>query len=174
MSKTVLVKVVERKNPTKLTEPGKFYASAVTTGEKNIEELAEEIESSCTVTSQDIVAVIEALRKRIIIGLQNGEIMRLGNIGYFRLSIGSMGAAKKEDFNVNCIKRAKILFTPCSTLKDMLKTLNFEISKGASTAESKDAGNGSTGNESGGSTGGNSGSTGNEGGSTGGDDMPGA
>lgn len=165
MSKTVSVKVVERKNPSKLTEPGKFYASAVTTGEKNIEELAEEIESSCTVTSQDIVAVIEALRKRIIIGLQNGEIMRLGNIGYFRLSISSTGTAKKEDFNVNCIKRAKILFTPCSTLKDMLKTLNFELNKGTTTAESNDSENGSTGNE--------SGSTGNEGGSTGGDDMSG-
>lgn len=145
----------------------------MTTGEKNIEELAEEIESSCTVTSQDIVAVIEALRKRIIIGLQNGEIMRLGNIGYFRLSISSTGTAKKEDFNVNCIKRAKILFTPCSTLKDMLKTLNFELNKGTTTAESNDSENGSTGNESGGSTGDDSGSTGNEGGSTGGDDMSG-
>ena len=138
MSKTVLVNVVERKNPAKPTEPGKFYASALTTGEKNIEELAEEIESSCTVTSQDIVAVIEALRKRIIIGLQNGEIMRMGNIGYFRLSIGSKGTVTKNEFNVGCIKKAKILFTPCSSLKDMLKTLNFELNKGVA-AENKTA-----------------------------------
>ena len=172
MSKTVLVNVVERKNPTKPTEAGKFYASAVTSGEKTIEEIAEEIESSCTVTSQDIVAVIEALRKRIIVGLQNGEIIRLGNIGYLRLSVGSKGTAKKEDFAISQITRAKILFTPCSTLRDMLKTLSFEINKGATAADAS----GTSGTSSGTSGGTSSGtSSGTSGGTSGGsDDMAGA
>lgn len=132
MSKTVLVNVVEKKNPSKRTEPGKYYASLITGGEKNIEELAEEIEASCTVTSQDIVAVIEALRKRIIIGLQNGEIMRLGNIGYLRLSLLSKGAETKEGFSVANITRARILFTPCVSLKKMLKTLSYEVQRAGS------------------------------------------
>jgi len=164
MSKAVLINVVEKKNPSKRSEPGKFYASALTSGEKSIEEIAEEIEGSCTVTSQDIVAVIEALRKRIIRGLQNGEIMRIGNIGYFRLSICSQGTVKKEDFNVNCIKRAKILFTPCTTLRDMLKTLNYELNKGTATVPDATTDTGTD------NTSGNTGGTG----GTGGGDMAGA
>ena len=58
--------------------------------------------------------------------LKEGQIVRLNDLGSFRIAIGSSGADAEDKFNAAMITKARIVFTPCKALKDMLKTLSYK------------------------------------------------
>ena len=49
-----------RKNPSRITEQGKFYAHAQAYGEMYFDSLCENVNARCTVTKADVSAVIES------------------------------------------------------------------------------------------------------------------
>ena len=125
MSRTVNYTVIPRINPRdRETEP-KFYGSVKTSGDINIREMADRIQQSCTVTKADVYAVLVALEDVISESIQKGEIVRLMDIGTFRVGISTKGALKEEDFNDALIKKTRILFRPGSVLQNAIANLNF-------------------------------------------------
>lgn len=104
----------------------KFYANPVYTGEITLEQLTEKIEKISTVSGADIRAVLYALVDVIPAELANSQIVRVGDLGSFRVSIGSEGKEKQEEVTAHCIKSSKILFTPGAKLKAMQNNLKFE------------------------------------------------
>ena len=170
MSRTVTYSVSPRVNPQKKDEAPKFYAQVQANGDCTIREMAERIQASCTVTKADVYAVLVALEDVIIEALQNGEIVRLGDLGSFQIGISGKGAPTEEEHTSALIKKARINFRPGGVLSSILGSLNFSkvaLKKAASAGNDEDT----EGNENGGTgTGGNTG--GNTGGSddTGGDD----
>ena len=125
MARTVNYTVIPRINPRdRETEP-KFYGSVKTSGDINIREMADRIQQSCTVTKADVYAVLVALEDVISESIQKGEIVRLMDIGTFRVGISTKGALKEEDFNDALIKKTRILFRPGSVLQNAIANLNF-------------------------------------------------
>ena len=125
MARTVTYTVVPKINPRdRETEP-KFYGNVKSTGDINIREMAERIQGSCTVTKADVYAVLVALEDVIAESIQKGEIVRLMDIGTFRVGISTKGALKEEDFNDALIKKSRILFRPGSVLQNAIANLNF-------------------------------------------------
>ena len=125
MSRTVNYTVIPRINPRdRETEP-KFYGSVKTSGDINIREMADRIQQSCTVTKADVYAVLVALEDVISESIQKGEIVRLMDIGTFRVGISTKGALKEEEFNEALIKKTRIIFRPGSVLQDALAHINF-------------------------------------------------
>jgi len=57
---SVKYSVVMRKNPSRITEQGKFYAHAQAYGEMYFDSLCENVNARCTVTKADVSAVIES------------------------------------------------------------------------------------------------------------------
>jgi hypothetical protein len=55
-----------------------------------------------------------------------GKSVSLGELGTMRVSIGSKGVEKPEEFVVGMIEGAKIIFTPGVELKKQLTNLTFE------------------------------------------------
>ncbi|MFB9120219.1 HU family DNA-binding protein [Bergeyella porcorum] len=104
----------------------KFYASPVYTGEITLEQLTERIEKISTVSGADIRAVLYALVDVIPAELANSQIVRVGDLGSFRLSIGSEGKEKEEEVTASGIKSSKIIFTPGSKIKAMQNNLKYE------------------------------------------------
>ena len=104
----------------------KYYAIAVSSGEHSLLKLSTYISKATTVNKADVLAVLSSLVEFMIIELSDGAIIRLGELGSLRLSLHSKGMDSKEDVNASCIKKATIVFTPGSELKDTLKTLSFE------------------------------------------------
>ena len=104
----------------------KFYASSITDGEVDIEGLTKQIEKISTVSGADIRAVLYSLVDIVPDILADGKIARIGEIGYFRVSISSNGHDTAEEVNGSSVKSSKILFTPGPKLKSMLKTLDFK------------------------------------------------
>lgn len=141
MGRFVTFSVVKRKNPIDKDAPAKFYAQAQSSGDVDVVEMSDRIERACTVNSADVLAVLKALEDEIIVGLQKGEIVRLGSIGTFQVGLRSGGADKEEDFKSVLIKKARVNFRSGKRLRDMLKILEYgKVSTRAAKAPAGEGG----------------------------------
>jgi predicted histone-like DNA-binding protein len=104
----------------------KFYASPISVGDSDIDVLTSRIEKISTVSGADIRAVLYALVDVMTEELAEGRIVRIGELGNMRVSLSSEGEVKPGDVTAGNITNSRILFTPGSRLKNMLKTLTFE------------------------------------------------
>lgn len=104
----------------------RFYASAQTTGNLGIEELTGQIERISTVSGADIRAVLYSIVDVVPQLLSNGNIVSIGDLGTFRVSISSEPSDTAEEVTAANIKKAKILFRPGKKFSSMLKTLNYK------------------------------------------------
>ena len=125
MARSVTYSVVPRVNPRDKEAAPKFYAQAQARGDVNIREMATRIQGSCTVTKADVYAVLVALEDVIMEALQNGEIVRLGDLCTLQVSLSGKGAVTEEDYTADLIKRAKINFRPGTVLANALASLSF-------------------------------------------------
>ena len=103
----------------------KYYPAPVMEGEMNIESLTKAIEKISTVSGADIRAVLYALVDVSIDGLERGAIIRMSDLGNFRISLKTEGKATPEEVNASCVKKAGIIFTPATRLKTMLNNLKY-------------------------------------------------
>ena len=125
MARSVTYSVVPRYNPTEKGTPPKYYAQAQARGSVSIREMAERIQSSCTVNKADVYAVLVALEDVIAEALQNGEIVRLGELCTLQVSLSGKGALTEDDFNESLIKRSKVNFRPGRVLSNALASLQY-------------------------------------------------
>jgi len=115
-----------RKNPQDITAPEKFYAAAISNGEVDMEKLSELIAYQTTLTPPDIYAVLMALEHNAISQLEEGKIVKLGNLGTFRVSISSQGVDTAEAVTADAITKRRILFRPGKKLQRLLNNLTFK------------------------------------------------
>ncbi len=106
----------------------KFYASLVSSGNQGIEALTNRIQQMSTVTGADIRAVLYAIAEIVPEMLSEGQIVTIGDLGNFRLSISSEGSDTEEEVNSSNIRKSRILFRPGSKFASMLNSLEFKKS----------------------------------------------
>ena len=75
------------------------------------------------------MAVLYASVDVSITELANGNIVRLGELGSFRVSFSSEGVTTEGEVLAGIIKGARIIFTPGAKLKELLKTVKYEKAK---------------------------------------------
>ena len=121
-------KLIERRNLGKdnTENPKKFYAQAVNNGYVSFDELCGEIAENCTLTSADVKAVMDRMNYILDKNLKAGRIVQFGEIGNFRLAVGSTGSLTTKEFNTSLIKKPKIVFTPGSKLQVTRALTSFE------------------------------------------------
>ena len=125
MARSVTYSVVPRINPREKDEAPKYYAQAQARGDVNIREMSERIQAACTVNKADVYAVLVALEDVIAEALQNGEIVRLGDLCTLQVSLSGKGALTEEDYNTSLIKKKRINFRPGRVLANAMSSLNF-------------------------------------------------
>ncbi|PKP29956.1 MAG: DNA-binding protein [Bacteroidetes bacterium HGW-Bacteroidetes-17] len=123
---SISFKAIAKKNPQSPTEPLRFYASAVSGKNVDIDELAKLIADNSTVSRADTYAVIISMLEQIMKDLAAGRSVVLGKLGKFSISLHSEGAATAEELTSAQIKKATINYRPGNELKDMLAILKFE------------------------------------------------
>lgn len=121
------IRVSYRKNPGKNATGGTYRGQTVSHGAADLDILAKRISASCTVTASDCYAVLTALQEQMINSLQAGERIKLGTIGFFRLSCSSAPAEKPEDFSCSDITRLRVIFSPGKHLREAVKLSNPAI-----------------------------------------------
>ena len=125
MARSVTYSVVPRRNPSEKNTPPKYYAQAQARGDVSIREMSERIQATCTVHKSDVYAVLVALEDVVAEAIQNGEIVRLGDLCTLQVSLTGKGALTEEEHTASLIKRAKINFRPGKVLAGALETLSF-------------------------------------------------
>ncbi len=125
MARSVTYSVVPRYNPSEKGMPPKYYAQAQARGDVNIREMSDRIQTACTVNKADVYAVLVALEDVIAEALQNGEIVRLGELCTLQVSLSGKGALSEEDYTTSLIKKKRINFRPGRVLANAISSLNF-------------------------------------------------
>jgi predicted histone-like DNA-binding protein len=120
----ITLDAVMRGDPRDQNLPKKWYAKVHTKKTADYRELIERISELSTVNSPDVFAVVESLIKIIPQFLDDGEIVRLGDLGSFTVSVHSEGEDKEEEVDAFSVKRAKIRFVPGKLIKNAIN--NFE------------------------------------------------
>lgn len=120
--------LIERKNLGKdaAANPKKFYAQAVNSGYVSFAELCSDIAENCSLTSADVKAVLDRMNYSLDKNLKAGRIVQFGEIGNFRLAVGSSGSKTVKDFTTSQIRTPKIVFTPGSRLRETRQLTTFE------------------------------------------------
>ena len=125
MARTVTYSVVPRINPREKNDPPKFYAQAQARGDVSIREMAERIQATCTVHKTDVYAVLVALEDVVKEAIQNGEIVRLGELCTLQVSLSGKGTLTEKEYDDSLIKKAKINFRPGAILAGALESLKY-------------------------------------------------
>jgi predicted histone-like DNA-binding protein len=123
---SVKIKAVKRVNPQDVTLPQKYYAIAVADGRTDLKRLAKMIAMQCTVNRADCLAVLAALEDNIIMELQEGRVINLGELGTFQLGISAVGQATADLVDGSTVTKARLNFRPGEELKKMLTTLTYK------------------------------------------------
>jgi len=117
-----------KKSPIKGTV--KYYPQMAPTTPVTLAQITKRIEKRSTVSSADVKAVLDALQYEVIEALQNGNTVRLGDLGSFRLTIKSEGtatAAEAKKQGADLIKQVNVQFTKSTAMRDALSVSQVEF-----------------------------------------------
>ncbi|RHJ81894.1 HU family DNA-binding protein [Parabacteroides sp. AM08-6] len=103
----------------------KVYAIPSYNGYMYIDELCELIEMRSAMSSADVKSILDNLNCVVAMALKAGRIIQVGELGNFRLSMSSTGSETKDAFTRSDIKKARVLFSPGSALKNLGSIVNF-------------------------------------------------
>ena len=112
--------LVERGLPGNATSPKKWYANARARGATNERGMAEKISRGTALSTPDVKAAIEALLQEIPRELADGQIVQLGDLGSFRVTLQSEGTDTKEEFTKERIRKVKVNFMPSRQFENLL------------------------------------------------------
>jgi len=118
--------VVAKGNPQDPLAPKKYYAAVKSTGRAAVRDMADQVARISTVSSIDLVAMIEAFLVTIPEELADGKIVDLGDFGSFRLRIHSDGSDTEEEVSARNITRVTAGFYPGKRFKEVLSHITFE------------------------------------------------
>lgn len=122
---SVKYNIVERGNPTNREAPKKFYPSITASGRITTRELAERASQMSTLTTTDIVAVIESLLAIIPNELAKGNIVELGDFGSFWLRASADGTESADEVRAAQITGVLPRFNPGKEFKRALEGIVF-------------------------------------------------
>lgn len=113
-------------NPVDPAAPKKFYARPVHSGEIDLEALATDISHSSSINEPDVYAVLRALVREVPRNISRGYIVRLGQLGSFRLAARSTGSERAEDVSSANIVHPRLYFHAGKRVKAMLEEIEFK------------------------------------------------
>ena len=119
---------ISRKNPNDPTKSA-FYPVAVIKGFIDLDTLCNEVSAECTVTEHDVKGVLSALQSHILTNLQNGNSVRLGDIGSFHIRVNSKknGKATAADVTIDDVKSIRVHFNKSSKMLYAFSLKNNKI-----------------------------------------------
>lgn len=125
MAKVLTFTSVLRRNMMEKDKPDLYYALAKSSGEIDVDEMAERIQRSSTVNWADVLCVLRALQTEMIESFKKGEIVRLGNLGSFYVTLRSSGVLTLKEVKEGVILGARVRFRPGKEIKNAMKTLEY-------------------------------------------------
>jgi predicted histone-like DNA-binding protein len=121
----IAFKMVPKQNNIATPPQVKYYPCAVSSGEVDLEYIAEIISSRSTISVADCYGVLIGMSQVIGEELAKGKIVKVERLGTFALTLKGTGTDEPDKLNKNTILGTRMLFKPAKSLKKVLTTLNF-------------------------------------------------
>ena len=119
--------------PEKFPQPGiagggilQYRAAIVHRETIYMDRIIQDIESTTTVSSTDVKAVVSALENRMEYYLSYGYRIVIINLGTFTPFMQSSVCKNIDEVDVNAIRRVSVGYRPCSSLQRVLFNATFE------------------------------------------------
>ena len=116
---------IGKTNPSNPNVPMLYYPKVTKTGEIDLDEISEKIAYSSSLTQADCYAVIISMVAAVAQELEDGKIVRMGNLGAFQISVKGTASPTPEAVSPKNVKSASVIFRPGKKFKTMLKNLKF-------------------------------------------------
>lgn len=104
-----------------------YHAAVEKNGKYNISQIADIIADDTGLDLNTTKKVLFSLIDNIPDLISNGNIVKVGDLGSFRLSIKSEGVSSPELLLEKHIKAAKVIFSPGSKLRGIISGINFKF-----------------------------------------------
>lgn len=104
----------------------RYYGIPVTSGQVTIDDLAEEISHSSSLTRGDILATVSALNEAIQKHLEDGKTVYIKGIGLFYISATGEGCQTSEECTPSKVRANRICFKADNWMKRVLKRIRFK------------------------------------------------
>jgi len=129
--------LVRRKDMTKgaPADQKMYYGLTRVSNKMDLEKLCDEIAGRSTASRGDVKLVLEGLIYELSSKLSEGYAISLGTFGTFRLTNGSKGVLKEEEFSSSLFNKARITFSPGTMLRDVVSDLKYEKMQVVTVAE---------------------------------------
>ncbi len=111
---------ISKKDPSK-----KYYPQVCERESIDIRKLASTIALKSTMSTPDVIGVIEALLQEIPDLLLENNIVNLEGFGRFTLYVKSESCSNKDEVSAKMIKEVKMGFRPSPIIKKRLKEARF-------------------------------------------------
>jgi predicted histone-like DNA-binding protein len=105
----------------------KTYGIAKAGSYCDLNKLCKLISARSSMSSADVKAILDSLNWAMDVELQSGNIVQVGEFGNFRLSVSSEGTEEESDYKVSKVKKARVLFSPGSSLRKSVGEVTFEL-----------------------------------------------
>lgn len=98
-----------------------FYPTPAALTPITIEQVAREISEKCTLTRADLMSVLCELQTQIKNVTLQGNTVRLGNLGSFRLSVKTEWVGDKDEVSTALVRNVHIVFVASPWIKKRLQ-----------------------------------------------------
>lgn len=105
-------------------KPQVYRAKPVRQQQVKFDDLLNEVSNSCGVNRSQTKAVVEALIDRMIVFMNYGMSVKMGDFGSFKPTFNSKSAATAEEVGADSVTRKKILFYPGKRFRQMLEGMS--------------------------------------------------
>lgn len=131
--------IMARKNLLKPDIAPKYYAVARSGRKVTVKEVCKRVSERSSYSKGELEGSIGEFLLEIVNVLTEGNIVQMGDLGNFRMSLKTATPTDTEkEFKASCIEKGKVLFYPGSDLRKLCKTLDFALYR--SDAAKPDAG----------------------------------
>ena len=103
-----------------------YYAKAKHSGVVDIKRIANDISKYCTLTTPDIIAVLQSFLDKFPEYLMDSQKVNLQPFGSYKLALNSESKETEEEVTAKTIKGVRVLFTPSVELKKALTSVKFK------------------------------------------------
>lgn len=122
---SILIKPVQRANPSNKTAAKKWYFVQNSTGMVDETKVAELIADETTLNPAEALMAIRQLRKVMQRLLMDGHSVKLGNWGTFSVTLSTNGGETKDALTAKSINKVNINFQAGEELKTAMQKADF-------------------------------------------------
>lgn len=134
----------------KKDKPTVYVIAPVKQQQVTFDKLLDEVSNSCGVGRAVVKASVEGLIDRMLLFMEYGMSVKLGDFGTFKPTFNVKSQQSKEDLGADNVKRKKIIFTPGKRFKSMLSEVPVNTFEESDQIVSNGNGGSSGGNDTGG------------------------